>query len=106
MGGVSPRCWNTVCDPVIRGRMRRIYGDMGLGTIITSTVFLTIIVVLVTVVSFSANGTSKPDQTACKRSLSDLLAIIDRASTQARALAAAASDRLRIRIGRSQPIQC
>ena len=32
------------------------YGGMGLGTIITSSVFLTIIVALVTVLSFSANG--------------------------------------------------
>jgi uncharacterized membrane-anchored protein len=34
------------------------YGGMGLGTIVTSIVFLTIIVVLVTFLSFSANGPS------------------------------------------------
>ena len=34
------------------------YGGMGLGTVVTSSVFLTIIVVLVTFLSFSANGPS------------------------------------------------
>jgi len=34
------------------------YGGMGLGTVVTSSVFLTIIVVLVTLLSFSANGPS------------------------------------------------
>jgi uncharacterized membrane-anchored protein len=34
------------------------YGGMGLGTVVTSSVFLTIIVVLVTFLCFSANGPS------------------------------------------------
>jgi uncharacterized membrane-anchored protein len=42
------------------------YGGMGLGTIITSSVFLTIIVVLVTVLSFSANGPSDTPRVAEK----------------------------------------
>ena len=38
----------------------RTYGGLGLGTIITSTVFLTIIVVLVAVVSLNANAPVRP----------------------------------------------